>query len=164
LIVIPAAVWDVKTRRIPNWLSLSGVVLALVLNAFLGEVDGLWFALKGLGVAFVVYFVLYLLHGMGAGDVKLMAAVGAASGPGYWFLILVLTSVIGAIAALVLIAVKGRFRKTYHNILLILISLRHGTAPYKGNPQLDVRSGEALRLPHAVMIACGTLLAVWTPR
>ena len=70
LVVIPAAIWDVKTRRIPNWLSLSGVVLALALNTFLGEVDGLWFALKGLGVAFVVYFVLYLLHGMGAGDVN----------------------------------------------------------------------------------------------
>ena len=55
-----------------------------------------------------------------------MAAVGAAAGPGYWLLILLLTSVIGAIAAIVLITVKGRFRKTYHNILLILISL--GTA------------------------------------
>jgi prepilin peptidase CpaA len=164
LIVIPAAVLDIKTRRIPNWLSLSGIVVAVLLNTFLGELDGLWFSLKGLGVAFVIYFVLYLLHGMGAGDVKLMAAVGAASGPMYWFLILVLTSLIGAVAGLILIAVKGRFRKTFDNILLILISLRHATAPYKGHPQLDVRSGEALRLPHAVMIACGTLLAIWAPR
>ena len=163
LIVIPAAALDIKTRRIPNWLSLSGAVLALALNLFLFETAGLWFSLQGLGLAFAIYFVLYLLRGMGAGDVKLMAAVGAAAGPGYWLLILVLTSLVGAVAGLALIAFKGRFRKTWDNILLILISLRHGTAPYRENPQLDVRSGQGLRLPHAVMIACGTLVAVWVP-
>jgi prepilin peptidase CpaA len=101
---------------------------------------------------------------MGAGDVKLMAAVGAVAGPPYWLLILVLTSLAGAVAGLLLIAAKGRFRKTMDNILLILISFRHGHLPYKGNPQLDVRSGEALRLPHAVMVAVGTLVAIWAPR
>jgi prepilin peptidase CpaA len=164
LIVIPAAALDLKTRRIPNWLSLSGVVLGVVLNVFLFETDGLWFSLKGLGLAFAVYFVLYLLHGMGAGDVKLMSAVGAVAGPGYWLLILILTSLSGAAVGLLIIAAKGRFRRTFENILVILISFRHGQLPYKENPQLDVRSGEGLRLPHAVMIAFGTLVAIWTPR
>jgi len=164
LIVIPAAVVDIKTRRIPNWLSLSGVVLGIALNAFLFETEGLWFSLKGLGLAFAVYFVLYLIHAMGAGDVKLMAAVGAVAGPGYWLLILILTSVTGALAGLLVIATKGRLRRTFENILVILISFRHGQLPYKENPELDVRSGEGLRLPHAVMIAFGTLVAIWAPR
>jgi prepilin peptidase CpaA len=164
LIVIPAAVVDIKTRRIPNWLSLSGIVLGIALNAFLFETDGLWFSLKGLGLAFAVYFVLYLIHAMGAGDVKLMAAVGAVAGPGYWLLILILTSVTGALAGLLVIAAKGRLRRTFENILVILISFRHGQLPYKENPELDVRSGEGLRLPHAVMIAFGTLVAIWAPR
>jgi hypothetical protein len=62
-----------------------------------------------------------------------------------------------------IIVAKGRFRQTFGNILVILISFRHGQLPYKENPQLDVRSGEGLRLPHAVMIAIGTLVAVWAP-
>jgi prepilin peptidase CpaA len=142
-------------------------VLGLILNTFLGEWDGLWFSLKGLGLAFVVYFVLYLLHGMGAGDVKLMAAVGSVAGPGGWLWILILTCLAGAVAGLLVVAAKGRFRKTFENILVILISLLHGQLPYKENPQLDVRSGESLRLPHAVMIAFGTLVAIlapWAPR
>ena len=169
LIVIPAAGLDIKTRRIPNWLSLSGLVLGVILNTFLGEWDGLWFSLKGLGLAFAVYFVLYLLRAMGAGDVKLMAAVGAAAGAGNWLGILVLTSVAGAVAGLLLVAFKGRLRKTLGNLGIIITSLGRGRAPYKETPELDVSSDKALRLPHGALIAIGTLgfLAAalrWAPR
>jgi prepilin peptidase CpaA len=169
VLVIIAAIWDIRTRRIPNWLTLSGVILGVALNTFLFEINGLWFSLKGLGVAFGVYFVLYLLHAMGAGDVKLMAAVGAAAGAGNWLGILVLTSVAGAVAGLLLVAFKGRFRKTLGNLGLIISSLGRGRAPYKDSPELDVSSDKALRLPHGALIAIGTLgfLAAalrWAPR
>ena len=169
VLVIVAAIWDIRTRRIPNWLTLSGVVLGVALNTFLFEIDGLWFSLKGLGVAFVVYFILYLLHAMGAGDVKLMAAVGAAVGPGNWLGILVLTSVAGAVAGLLLVAFKGRFRKTLGNLGIIISSLGRGRAPYKDSPELDVSSDKAMRLPHGALIALGTMgfLAAalrWAPR
>jgi prepilin peptidase CpaA len=169
VLVIVAAIWDIRTRRIPNWLTLSGVVLGLALNTFLFELNGLWFSLKGLGVAFGVYFLLYLLHAMGAGDVKLMAAVGAAAGVGNWFGILVLTSVAGAIAGLLLVAFKGRLRRTLGNLGIIISSLGRGRAPYKETPELDVSSDKAMRLPHGALIAIGTLgfLAAalrWAPR
>ncbi|HTM13639.1 MAG TPA: A24 family peptidase [Bryobacteraceae bacterium] len=169
VLVILAAIWDVRTRRIPNWLTLSGVVLGVALNTFLFEINGLWFSLKGLGVAFGVYFVLYLLHAMGAGDVKLMAAVGAAAGPGNWLGILVLTSVAGAVAGLLLVAFKGRFRKTLGNLGILISSLGRGRAPYRETPELDVSSDKAMRLPHGALIALGTLgfLAAalrWAPR
>lgn len=169
VLVILAAIWDVRTRRIPNWLTLSGVVFGAALNTFLFEIDGLWFSLKGLGLAFVVYFVLYLLRAMGAGDVKLMAAVGAAAGWENWLGILVLTSVAGAVAGLLLVAFKGRFRKTLGNLGIILSSLGRGRAPYKETPELDVSSDKAMRLPHGALIALGTLgfLAAalrWAPR
>ena len=169
VLVIVAAIWDIRTRRIPNWLTLSGVVLGVTLNTFLFELAGLWFSLKGLGVAFGVYFVLYLLRAMGAGDVKLMAAVGAAAGAGNWLGILVLTSVAGAVAGLLLVAFKGRLRKTLGNLGIIITSLGRGRAPYKETPELDVSSDKALRLPHGALIAIGTLgfLAAalrWAPR
>ena len=131
--------------------------------------DGLWFALKGLGLAMGVYFVLYVLHAMGAGDVKLMAAVGAAVGPMNWLGILVLTSLSGAVAGLLLVAFKGRFRKTIGNVGIILVSLGRGRAPYKESPELDVSTDQGLRLPHGALIALGTLgfLAAalrWAPR
>jgi prepilin peptidase CpaA len=116
-----------------------------------------------------VYFTLYLLRGMGAGDVKLMAAVGATAGMMNWLGILVLTSVAGAAAGLLLVVIKGRFRGTVFNLLRIVGSLGRGRAPYQDNPDLDIASGAALRLPHGAMIALGTLgfLAAalrWAPR
>ena len=157
LIVIPAAVLDIKTRRIPNWLSLSGIVLALLLNTFLGELGGLWFSLKGLGVAFIIYFVLYLLHGMGAGDVKLMAAVGSIVGWENWFGIFIVTAVIGGIMSLILVASRGRMKKTLFNVGFILSEMKSGRPAYLANEELDVKSDKALRLPHGATIAVGTL-------
>src|SRR5262245_27188768 len=116
LLVILAAIMDVKNRKIPNWLTLPSAVLGVGLNAFLFEWSGLRESLQGLALAFVVYFVLYLLRGMGAGDVKLMAAVGAAVGPVNWFGILVLTSAFAAICGLVVVASKGRVRQTFQNL------------------------------------------------
>ena len=94
---------------------------------------------------------------MGAGDVKLMAAIGAAAGWQNWLGILFLTALIGGVAALLLAASKGRIRGTFLNMWMLLSSIRQGRAPYRDNPDLDVASERALRLPHAAMIACGTL-------
>src|SRR6266404_9200165 len=138
--------FDFRYRRVPNWLTLTGVVLGIALNAFLFETEGLWMSLKGIGVAFLIYFPLYLLRGMGAGDVKLMAAVGALVGWMNWLGILVLTSLLGGIAAIVIITAKGRVRKTLENIWLILMSIKSGHAPYSKSPQLDIHSDQGIRL------------------
>lgn len=169
LIAIPAALFDYRQHRVPNWLALAGLLSGIGLNTFLYATAGLRTSLKGLGLAFLIYFVLYRLRGMGAGDVKLMAAVGAIAGPANWLGIFVLTSLCGGVAAIILVAAKGRIRATLMNVRIILLSARHGQAPYEGHPQLDVRSGQGLRLPHAVVIAFGTLgflmaAAIWTPR
>jgi len=155
-LVVIGAIWDIRWRRIPNWLTLPGVVIGLALSWFL-EVPGLGSSLKGMGVAFAIYFVLYLLHGMGAGDVKLMAAVGATAGLTNWFGILFLTALFGGAVGILMVATKGRFRSTLFNMLRIVGSLGRGRAPYKDNPDLDLASGTAMRLPHGVMIALGTL-------
>src|SRR5690242_11677682 len=80
-LVLGAAIYDVRYRRIPNWLTVMGVAVGLLLNSFLYPGwPGLRLGLLGLAVAFGVYFVLYALRAMGAGDVKLMAAIGAMVG------------------------------------------------------------------------------------
>ena len=157
LIVITAAIFDGRWRRVPNWLTVPGVLLGIALNTILLGSEGLRSSLEGLGLALVIYLALFLLRAMGGGDVKLMAAVGAIAGGSNWLSIFVLTLLFGGVAAIILILARRRVRQTFQNMWLIIASLGSGQAPYKRNPQLDVRSEESVRLPHAVTIACGAL-------
>lgn len=165
VLVLVAAVYDIRYRRIPNWLTLSGVIAGLVLNAFVQtpapavlSFGGLLFALKGLALAFGIYFFLYAIHAMGAGDAKLMAAVGALAGWQDWFGIFFVTAIIGGVAALVLSLARGRLKKTIWNVGFILSEMKHGRPAYLGREELDVRSSKGLGLPHGAVIAAGTLL------
>ncbi len=157
-VVLGAAVYDVRYRRIPNWLSLSGVLVGLALNAFLDPVwPGLRLSLMGLGMGFGVYFLLYALRAMGAGDVKLMAAVGALVGWRDWFGTFLITAIIGGAMALILVAAKGRVKKTLWNLSFILSELKSGRPAYMRKEDLDVRNPRALGLPHGAVIAVGTI-------
>jgi prepilin peptidase CpaA len=157
-VVLGAAVYDVRYRRIPNWLSLSGVLVGLALNAFLDPVwPGLRLSLMGLGMGFGVYFLLYAVRAMGAGDVKLMAAVGALVGWRDWFGTFLITAIIGGAMALILVAAKGRVKKTLWNVSFILSELKSGRPAYMRKEDLDVRNPRALGLPHGAVIAVGTI-------
>jgi prepilin peptidase CpaA len=94
---------------------------------------------------------------MGAGDVKLMAAIGAIAGPGRWFWIFVFSAVLGAVFAVLFALSRGRLVRTFRNIGLIVRELAFFRAPYSANQHLDVTRDEALRLPHGAAIALGTL-------
>jgi prepilin peptidase CpaA len=166
-LVLGAAVYDLRYRRIPNWLTLLGAVLGLLLNTFPGllyqhflraDWSGLWFSLKGLGLAFGIYLFLYALRAMGAGDVKLMAAVGAIAGPQNWFGIFIVTALVGGAMALILVTVSGRVKKTLFNVSFILSEMKSGRPAYLANEELDVRSKKAMGLPHGAVIALGTVV------
>jgi prepilin peptidase CpaA len=157
LLVVIAAYFDLRWRRIPNWLAFGGVLTGIGLNAFMNESAGLKASLLGLGLAFVVYLPLYTVRGVGGGDVKLMAAVGAVTGPRNWIAISLFTAITGGLAAVVLVALRGRMRTTLGNVLSILRSIGSLQAPYTANPALDVKDARAVTLPHGAMIALGVL-------
>lgn len=156
VLVAAAAFFDIRSRRIPNWLTLAGVLLGIGLNWFLLETDGLELSLLGFAVASAVYFPMYLLRAMGAGDVKLMMAVGTLAGWRIWLVIFILTGIIGGVIALAILLAQRRLKKTAWNIGFLLQRLLHGQTPYAGNEELDVRSSKGLKLPHGVAIALGT--------
>lgn len=158
VVVLAAAVYDVRYRRIPNWISVGGVALGLALNTFLySGVPGLLFALKGLGLGFGLYLLLYMIHAMGAGDVKLMAAVGSIVGWGDWFGIFVITAILGGIMAVIVSMARGRMMRTVSNVGYILGEMRHGRPAYLGREELDVKSPKSVGLPHGAVIAVGTV-------
>jgi prepilin peptidase CpaA len=154
ILVAIAAYYDIRFRRIPNWLVLVGIITGLTWNSlssggflwggFSSDDPGLLRAGKGLLVGFLLYFPLYLIRGRRAGDVKLLAAVGSIIGPGNCFWFFLLSNILGGVIALVIIALHKRVGKTFFNVGWIVGDLLHFKAPYKSSPE-----------PHAAMMAAG---------
>jgi prepilin peptidase CpaA len=144
---------DLRTRRIPNWLNLSGLVLGIGLNTLLMRGEGLKLAAEGLGLALLIYLPLYLIRAMGAGDVKFMVAVGALVGPDNWFGVFLTTAILGGIASLCLVAARNRLEVTLANLSTIAHELIHGRLPFRKDPSLDVHDRRSLGLPHGTLIA-----------
>src|SRR2546425_13068330 len=76
-VALVACVFDLYSRRIPNALTFGAAAVALVVAAALGGASGAWSTLMGLAVGLAIWLPIYALGGMGAGDVKVMAAIGA---------------------------------------------------------------------------------------
>ncbi len=162
LLVFTAAFLDLRSRRIPNWLTVSGVVAGLSLNTYRQGWPGLKLSLLGLLAALLVYGFLFALHAMGGGDVKLMAAVGAFTGPQAWLVIFVITSIAGGILAVITLLTKGGLTRALANIGKILGSAVQLKSPHQSHPEIDVAHPAARTLPHGAAIAIGVLLYLFT--
>lgn len=136
-----AAYFDIRIRKIPNWLSLAGITTGLVFNPSLKS------ATLGLLAGFALYFPLWLLNARGAGDVKLLAAAGSLIGPYNTLLLAIIAAFVGGILALALVLYRGAILQTALNIRDILNSLIH-----LRRPGHSLASPSALRLPHALVI------------
>jgi prepilin peptidase CpaA len=159
LLVVIAAVNDLASRRIPNRLLLVGWLCALPLHLMSAAPSGaLASALGGAVAGFMIFLPLYLLRGMAAGDVKLMASVGLFVGPLSAFHIAILSWCAGGIMALLIIVFKGRLRAAFANIrdLLRPLLLRTAGLPVVTQPMRQPSVGS---MPYGLAIAVGTI--VW---
>ncbi len=163
-VVAVAAVHDLRARKIPNWIPVTGFAFGFLLNGYVGGWAGVGRAGMGFAVAFTIYFALYLLHAMGAGDVKLMAAIGALTGVHFWIVLFAITSITGATLGIILAVSKGRLRSTLWNTAYVARELISGRAPWLSREQLDVKNPASLRLPHAVTIAIGVAVTILLSR
>jgi len=163
-LVAAACVSDIRARRIPNWLTFSGVCAGLLLNSVLGGVAGAGRSLAGMLAGFGVYLLLYCLRAMGAGDVKLMAAIGAIVGPAGWFSIFLATSIAGGVLALGAVIYKSRLRETLWNVFFIVSELVQLRAPFQRRSDLSVKDSRSLKMPHGVAVAAGTAAALLMTR
>lgn len=157
-LTVTAGLCDLRSRRIPNWLVFSGLVFGLGVNFYVFGWSGLGRSFIGAGLAAAVYLPLFALRAMGGGDAKLMIAAGSLAGPWNWFLIFLLTAVIGGVVAVIVLLFKGILRNTLGNVAHILNELGHLRAPHGSAAQLSVEHPRAVTLPHGAVIAGGTLL------
>lgn len=105
--VAVAAVLDFRTKKIPNYLTVSGALCGLAFQSLLPQGDGVLFALAGFGVGFVLLLLPFLLGGGGAGDVKLLAALGTWLGPWYVAIAFAVAAVLGTFVSLTMLAVSA---------------------------------------------------------
>jgi prepilin peptidase CpaA len=163
-LVLIAGYYDIRYRRIPNWLTLPSVLIGFALNAFLGATVWRGLADSGLAVflALLLNFPLYLLHARGAGDVKLLAAIGALVGWMDWTWIFLASSILGGVLAVILMLIKGRVYKTLRNTAAILAEMVHFRAPHLKSEEFDINSRLSFRLPQGAVIAlaCCALLGL----
>ncbi|HEY0263067.1 MAG TPA: prepilin peptidase [Granulicella sp.] len=159
LCAIVAAFFDIRSRRIPNLLTgpalLAGFALHLALDGWRGLLSALAAALLCGGV----FLIFYLAGGMGAGDVKLIAACGCLVGLPSSGSLLLLTALSGGVMALVLVLLRRQVRQTTLRMLeLTRHHLQHGLTEH---PELNVRNPSALRLPYGLAIAAGCTLTFY---
>lgn len=159
VLLVTAAVTDWRTYRIPNWLTLSGMALGLIYNTVTSHPwhDGLLGSLAGLGVGLVVLLPVYALRVMGAGDVKLMAMVGAFVGLPDILSAVLYSLIVGGIAAVGFALYQRAFRRMTANVMDIVQSMALALAV--GGRPTPALSGRASigKLPYGVSIAAGTM-------
>ena len=155
LLLAGAAVCDYRTHRIPNWLVLSGAVFGVIYNTAM--YDDILFPLAGLGLGLLLFLPLYLIRAMGAGDVKLLAMVGAFLGPGATFIAAVASMIVGGVLAILFALVRGTALRMFRN-LATLFQLGLFGAIAKSAPDLRISADvSAGKLPYGVAIAIGTI-------
>lgn len=154
VVLAVGAVSDWKTGKIPNWLTMPAMAAGLVINSLAGR--GFRTALLGMLAALGAYLVFFAVGFRGAGDGKLMGAVGAFVGWPQIVTVMLLVALLGGAGALLLSWQQGALGMVLRNtlaVMLDIICLRWDAVKQHGN----FRTPGRLRMPHGPVIAAGTL-------
>ncbi len=155
LLSVVAGWTDLRSRRIPNWLTVSGLVIGIAANTALGGWGGLKTSLLGAAVGLALLLPFVLLRSLGAGDWKLAGALGAFAGPGILVDLLLGSVFVAGVMAVALVIYKGRVRQTIRNIGHILISLVTFQLP---GSRVSLDNPDSLKVPYGVALAFTVVL------
>ena len=152
-LLITAIYTDLRWSRIPNWLTFSAIGLSIVVQAWIGGLDGALFSLAGLGVGMGLFLLPYVCRAMGAGDVKLMAAIGSIVGPTGALSVAILSVLAGGLYALGAMTYQWGIAATSKKLAFATYgAVVTGGATGVGDLQLP------FKLRYGLAIAAGTLL------
>lgn len=151
---------DLRFQKIYNGVLFPAALLSLAIHLVNNGLAGLIYSFKGLILGLGLFFIPFILGGLGAGDVKLLALVGVIKGAGFVFTSFLLTAFIGGIIAAVLLLVKGRLFKAIYEIFISMRVLLFSRFTVWNFASLE--TGEySLVFPYGVAIALGTILTYW---
>lgn len=157
LVLIVAAYIDGKQLRVPNWLTFPMVLSGLVFNVSVDGWTGLGNGLLGMIVGLACLLPLYAVGGMGAGDVKLMAGIGAWLGWEVTFYGFCVSTVVGAVMAVLMVLYKRDVTRHYAQLLVILTEWMHIKNPKELSRLAAERKPSMLLLPYGIPICIGCI-------
>lgn len=160
VLVAVATFTDIRSRRIPNWLNLPFIVAGIVVSTVLYGWHGLGQSFAGLGLAVLVYGILAFMGGMGMGDLKLGAAIGAWIWPSQMIMALVLTAMAGGIMAIVWAVCGGFLGELFSGTGDLLFGWKE--RGLKTPSGMDLSNPRARKMPYAPAIAIGTLISFFS--
>ncbi len=146
---------DWRSRRIPNWLTVPGLVVGILLNLLASGWPGVKASLLGAGLGLLVLFPFVMLRSLGAGDWKLAGALGAFVGPDAMLTLLMGSIFMAGAMALALVIYKRRFKQTVRNIGSMLASLLTFRMP---SAEVSLDNPESLKVPYGVALALTTVI------
>ncbi len=156
LAVSSAAIWDLKVSRIPNLITFPAIALGLLINSFYAGFHGFGSALAGTVAGIFLLLIPFALGGMGAGDVKLLAAIGALNGTQFAFYTFLYSAIAGGAIALVVILIRGQLFQVISNLMWIFRNLSVYIFNRGERPE-PVTSG--IRFPYGAALLLGTVTA-----
>lgn len=160
LVVLISVYTDLRFQKIYNAILFPAALIALLFHLINNGFTGLLFSLKGLGLGLALFLLPFIMGGLGAGDVKLLALVGSVKGPDFVFNSFLITALLGGLIAAVLLFLKGRLFKTIKQICLGLKIFVISRFTVWNFAALE-SSQDTLALPYGVAIALGTILSYW---
>jgi prepilin peptidase CpaA len=159
LVAVVACVTDLRSRRIPNALTLSAALAGLLAHWIVQGPDGALFSASGWLVGLLVFLPFFLLRGMGGGDVKLLAALGAWLGPQETVWLAIYTGLAGGVLAVIVAASSGYLGTALRNVRSVFSFW--ATAGLRPVPGITLESKESPRLAYAVPIFAGGVVTLW---
>jgi prepilin peptidase CpaA len=158
LAIIPALVagWtDWRSRRIPNWLTVPTLIAGIVANSVAAGWTGAKESLLGAALGLGILLPFVLIRSLGAGDWKLVGALGAFTGPSRLITVLMWTILIAGLMAVVLIIWKKRVKQTAHNLAHMIGGLFTLHLP---GPEVSLDNPESSKIPFGVAVAVTVVL------
>ena len=156
-VLIAASGIDLWTRRVPNWLVVPFIAGGLAAHSFTGGPAGAGQSLAGIGVALLLFGWPCLLGGMGMGDLKLAAGVGAWVGAGQMFLAFVMAGMIGGAVAVFYALWRGCLGSSMDSTAELLAHFAKGRL--RAHERIQLGAAKSISIPYAPVIAAGALLS-----
>ncbi len=154
-LAVAAGATDWRWRRIPNWLTVPGLLAGIAANAAVSGLNGVKTSLLGAGLGLLLLLPFVFLRSLGAGDWKLAGALGAIVGPGALLDLLMGSIFVAGVMALVLVIYKRRVSETFRNIGRMLKSMLMFHMP---GAEVSLDNPQSLKIPYGVALALTTLL------